>query len=157
MNQTQLPEDQLFAIARKHFGWVAGLGGFEDAVKDFVADLSAALAAAPSVPVSSNPVPVSSNPPVAYLHLPHEHMKDRVRPVASTTKYNEPHVYAEVLPLYAAAPEAPQQDDAKDAARYRFWRELYANDDKAYSNELALASTEADVDRAIDAAMQENP
>jgi len=45
--------------------------------------------------------------PVAWLHIPHDHLKDRVRPLASTVKYSEPAVYAEILPCYAI-PTAPQ-------------------------------------------------
>jgi hypothetical protein len=46
--------------------------------------------------------------PVAWLHVPHDHIKGRIHAVASTLKYCEPDVYFDVLPLYTH-PQPAQQ------------------------------------------------
>jgi hypothetical protein len=42
--------------------------------------------------------------PVAWMHIPHATISDKVRPVVSLMKYNEPDIYLEPIPLYTAAP-----------------------------------------------------
>jgi hypothetical protein len=42
--------------------------------------------------------------PVAWLHIPHKTINDKVRPVVSLTKYNEPEFYLEPVPLYTTPP-----------------------------------------------------
>lgn len=55
--------------------------------------------------------------------------------------------------LYAAPAVQPSQADAQDAARYRWLREYLPSDDLQYDDDLVLAKTGAEIDSAIDAAI----
>lgn len=57
INLSGLTQDRVLEIAKQHFGWVAGLGGFDDAVLKFSTDLvgeakAASTGAAPEAPAS---------------------------------------------------------------------------------------------------------
>jgi len=61
--------------------------------------------------------------PVAWLHIPHDHLKDRIQSLASTVKYSDPAVYAEILPCYVI-PTAPPAPSVRDAAPEDIWRAM---------------------------------
>ena len=86
------------------------------AAKQYARALLDALAERGYVLVDAN----SIQEPATWLHIPHEHLKDRVRHVASASKYNEPAVYAYILPCHPAIPgrvAEPEIDFFHDACR----------------------------------------
>jgi hypothetical protein len=60
------------------------------------------------------------------------------------------------VPLYATSPPAAPED-AKDAARYRYWRARWTGEDGSlFIDQLIGAETEQQIDSALDAAIEQD-